>query len=76
MTLQLTPTQYALSLTKLQHEPEAVVTVKGNSGTVAGDGVSLSFSYDGVTTLTVTTTSKPWYMPQSLIDSHISDYFA
>jgi hypothetical protein len=78
MKLTLTPAQFHAALSKLYSEPGASVSLGsgGNSGSVTGDGVTIGFTYDGSSSLAVNVLSKPWYLPESVVESHISQYFA
>lgn len=72
MTFQISPAELEA---KRQQLGKSGITIEGDSGTIQTHGVALSYTYDGAT-LTVTTVSKPFYIPQSTIDSELSGFFA
>ena len=49
-------------------QQELGITISGNQGTAAKDGIAISWVYDpAAQTLTVGDIQKPWYVPESKI---------
>lgn len=71
-TYQVNPDQIASfreGLTKA-----GILLPDGNSGEFKTEGVTIDYSFDGVSTLTITIADEPWYDPISLIWSSIEKY--
>ena len=55
----------------------AGIALVGNSGNVESKGFEVRFCYDDTAkTLELELLKKPWFVPQSLIDSKIAEYMA
>ena len=53
----------------------AGIALVGNSGNVESKGFEIRFCYDTIAkTLELELLKKPWFVPQSLIDSKIKEY--
>ena len=47
------------------------VTISSDEGTASGDGFTLSWSYDGISALSVTCLDSPWWAACSVINGQI-----
>lgn len=72
MILTLTRTQFENAKARLLVEG---ITILEDQGTLVHDGITISYQYvDPV--LTVLTLKKPFYVPESSIEDHITKWFA
>lgn len=73
----VTPDEYQAMQAQLTTQ-SGTVTVQFNSGRLSGtivdQGVILNFSYDGTSQLTVTISSKPFWVPTSMVWSELSSF--
>lgn len=72
LTFPLTPEQYELRKNDLIAQG---ILIAGNSGEIEYKGVTVGYEYNG-TSLTVTIEKKPWYDPESAVESAITGWFA
>ena len=71
--IELTPDQFAAKCAQLKAEQGLVLT--GTCGTLSHGGFAGTFSYDG-TTLLITIAKHPFFIPESVIESHLLAWFA
>jgi len=71
--VKLTPEQFAAKCAQLKAEQD--IELAGNTGLLDHGGFSGSYAYDG-TTLTITVTHKPFFVPESVVESHLLAWFA
>jgi hypothetical protein len=72
LTFPLSPSQYQSRVSELAAQG---IPITGNSGEVEYKGVTVGYSYNGTDTLVVTIEKKPWYDPESTVESAITGWF-
>lgn len=75
LTFSLTPTEFAQRRRELV-EQQHVEMPEGNTGEATSSGVTVSYEYDGRSTLSVSILHKPMLVPESAIVSRIREWFA
>ncbi len=66
------PETIAALITKLKADPENSVQQSGNEFIISGQGVVGQASYSPASqSLTVSVTKKPWYVPESMVESKL-----
>jgi uncharacterized Fe-S cluster protein YjdI len=73
LTFPLTPEQYELRKNDLIAQG---ILIAGNSGEIEYARATVGYCYNGVDTLVVTIEKKPWYDPESAVESAITGWFA
>ena len=73
MQKQFTVTPDQLETFRQEAAKAGLVIPPGNTGDVTTHGVTMTFSYDG-TTLTLTITSKPFFIPASMVWGELAPY--
>jgi hypothetical protein len=73
LTFPLSPSQYQSRASELATQG---ISIAGNSGEIEYKGVTVGYCYNGVDTLVVTIEKKPWYDPESAVESAITGWFA
>ena len=72
LNFPMTPEQYELRKNDLIAQG---INIAEDSGEIEYRGVTVQYSYDGIA-LTVTIEKKPWYDPESAVESVIQQWFA
>ena len=74
LTFSLTPAEFAKCRQELIDQ-QHIEMPEGNAGEVSASGVTVAYSYDGCSTLTVQIVHKPMLIPESAIESRIQRWF-
>lgn len=63
---------------RAQLEGHGIAVPPGNSGKIidSNDNITFTFNYDGVSTLTITISQKPWWMSADAVWSAIQEYLS
>jgi len=71
LSFPMTDAQFAAATTRLR---AAGIELTGPSGTLAKDGITAKYVY-AAGTLTVEIVDKPFFVPVSMIESKLKEYF-
>ena len=77
ITFPMDPTKFATKKASLISQAESqnfTISFDNDSGNISGDGVKAEISYNGVDTLSVTITHKPFFVTEGFVESKIKTW--
>lgn len=66
----ITPAQFAAIAADVK--TTVGVSLDGNTGTQSADGYTVEWAYDGESNLVIDVLKKPFLIPESIVESHIT----